>query len=291
MRPVHPRTLIGGLMLAGWAIGAPAAAQADQPSATAAPAVLLAVAGATTIDPAPYLVSEKFDGVRAIWDGRTLRFRSGRPIAAPAWFVQRLPRQPLDGELWLGRGQFDALSGLVRGEAPDDARWRQVRYLVFELPGAQGSFAERAAAIERLVAEVAWPQLQAVKQARIESRPALERLLGQTVASGGEGLMLHLASAPYATGRSEALVKLKPHRDDEAVVIAHRDGRGRYAGLLGAIRLQTADGRRFWVGSGFSDAQRRDPPAIGRTVTYRYRDVTPGGTPRFATFLRVRDEP
>ncbi|HEY9106327.1 MAG TPA: hypothetical protein VIN58_06590 [Roseateles sp.] len=46
---------------------------------------------------------------------------------------------------------------------------------------------------------------------------------------------------------------------------------------------------RFKLGTGFSDAQRRDPPPIGATITYRYRDVTPTGKPRFASFLRVAD--
>ncbi len=35
---------------------------------------------------------------------------------------------------------------------------------------------------------------------------------------------------------------------------------------------------------------RREPPPIGSLVTYRYRDLTPGGLPRFATYLR-RHEP
>ena len=47
------------------------------------------------IDPANYLVSEKYDGVRAIWDGKTLRFRSGRAVNAPAWFIAKLPAQAL----------------------------------------------------------------------------------------------------------------------------------------------------------------------------------------------------
>jgi DNA ligase-1 len=60
--------------------------------------------------------------------------------------------------------------------------------------------------------------------------------------------------------------------------------------MLGALRVRTADGREFSLGTGFTDAQRRDPPALGTTVTYRYRDVTRNGLPRFASFLRVRVE-
>lgn len=95
------------------------------------------------IDPAPYLVSEKYDGVRALWGGKTPRSRAGNVIAAPAWFIAKLPKQPLDGELWIGRGQFEKLSGAVRKTTPQDDEWRQIKYMIFELPGAPGAFAER----------------------------------------------------------------------------------------------------------------------------------------------------
>ena len=35
---------------------------------------------------------------------------------------------------------------------------------------------------------------------------------------------------------------------------------------------------------------RREPPAIGTTVTYRYRELTSSGLPRFATYLRLHDD-
>lgn len=256
---------------------------------SAAPALQLATIYDDAIDPAPYLVSEKYDGVRGVWDGSTLRFRSGRTVPAPAWFTDALPRTPLDGELWLGRGRFDELSGIVRKARPVDVEWRSVRYMVFELPGAGGPFAERARRIEAIVAQVGGPQLVAVAQSPVADREGLQRRLAATVAQGGEGLVLHLANAVWQPGRSDATMKLKPARDTEAVVVGHHAGRGRNRDVLGALELQSPDGRRFLVGSGFSDAQRRDPPAIGSTVTYRYRELTASGLPRFATFVRMHE--
>ena len=257
----------------------------------APPAMLLANVYASHIDPTAYLVSEKYDGVRALWDGKTLRFRSGRAVAAPAWFIANLPAQALDGELWLARGQFDKLSGIVRKDVPVDDEWKQVRYMVFELPGAAGSFAERAEAIRDLVRRTGWPALQAVEQVRVTDRKALQKRLAETVAQGGEGLMLHLASAPYSTGRSDVLIKLKPYLDTEATVVGHRAGKGKYAGQLGALQVQSPEGRRFFIGTGFSDEQRRNPPPLGSRITYRYRDLTRTGLPRFASFLRVYNAP
>lgn len=254
------------------------------------PEILLANVYRDGIDPSQYLVSEKFDGVRAIWDGVQLRFRSGNLIQAPQWFLAGLPAVPLDGELWLGRGQFERLSGIVRREQPVDEEWRQVRYLIFELPGEEGSFRQRAVRIERLVAEAAVPWLQAVRQEPVRDRASLQARLAAVLQADGEGLMLHRADAPYESGRSDTLLKLKPWLDAEAVVVGHLPGKGKYAGQLGALRVQLPDGRRFSLGTGFTDAQRREPPPLGATVTYRYRELTGKGLPRFASFLRIREE-
>jgi DNA ligase 1 len=251
------------------------------------PGVLLARNAPPGINPAGYLVSEKLDGVRAVWDGASLRFRSGRVIAAPAWFTAKLPATPLDGELWLGRGQFDALSGAVRRAQPLDAEWQQLRYMLFELPQAQGSFTQRAAQLQSLVQTAGWSQLQAVEQLTVANHAALQAKLKAVTTAGGEGLMLHLASAPAVSGRSDILLKLKPMQDAEATVVGHIPGKGKYQGMMGALEVKTASGQQFKLGSGFSDAHRQHPPAIGSQVTYRYNDVTPSGKPRFASFLRV----
>jgi DNA ligase 1 len=241
--------------------------------AASAPAVLLATAAPVGIDPAGYLVSEKYDGVRALWDGTQLRFRSGRVVAAPAWLLAKLPARPLDGELWLGRGRFEALSGIVRKADANDDAWRLLRYMVFELPGAPGSFAERSAQIVRVVDAAAWTGLIAVEHRVVGDRAGLKARLDGVVQQGGEGLVLHRADAPYQTGRSDTLLKLKPLDDAEAVVVAHVAGHGKYDGQLGALRVRTPSGATFLIGTGF-------------TVTYTHRGFTGTGVPRFASFLR-----
>jgi DNA ligase 1 len=264
-------------MLLAWlgSLGAPALALEP----------LLAKNAPAGVDPKPYLVSEKLDGVRALWDGRSLRFRSGRTVAAPAWFLAALPKIALDGELWIERRSFDVLSAAVRRAEPVDAEWRRISYRVFELPAGEGTFEQRVDKLKTLASDIVAP----VEQQRFKSNAELRAKLKQVVDAGGEGLMLHLADAPLASGRSDLLLKLKPLADAEAVVIGHEPGKGRLAGQLGALELQTPDGIRFKLGTGFTDAQRRDPPAIGATITYRYRDLTPSGKPRFASFVRVAE--
>ena len=264
-----------------------ASAASAAPAAAAGPVPLLARDWPADADPAGHLVSEKLDGVRALWDGRALRFRSGRPITAPAWFTQHLPAEPLDGELWLGRGRFEAVSGLLRRAQVDDAGWRAVQYQVFELPGASGSFAERAARLQDLAGR-ALPQAPwaALAQQPVAGRAGLAQRLASVLAAGGEGLMLHRADAPAASGRGPWLFKHKPLHDADAVVLAHLPGQGRLRGLLGALRVRTDGGVTLAIGTGFSDADRHLPPAVGERITFTHSGHTAGGVPRFASYLR-----
>jgi DNA ligase-1 len=277
---MHRRQLLLGLLGSFWCFSLPAAV----------PELLLANVYRDGIDLSAYLVSEKFDGVRAVWDGQALVSRAGHPIAAPAWFTAGWPKAALDGELWLARGQFERLSGIVRRETPNDAEWRQVRYLVFELPGAPGTFRQRVLRMQALVYKAHVPWLQVIEQKTAVDREHLQKMLDAVLKAGGEGLMLHRADALYETGRSDTLLKLKPWLDAEAVVIAHLPGKGKYEGQLGALQVRMPDGRSFRLGTGFSDAERRQPPPIGASVTYRYRELTAKGLPRFASFVRIRRE-
>lgn len=109
-----------------------------------------------------YYLSEKFDGVRAFWDGglsrdclvtavpyasvnnpRTLTAsrsgvatglwsRDGRVIQAPDWFLNQLPCLPLDGEIWLGRGRRKDCKLMARGKYRD--AWKLAEYAIFDSP-------------------------------------------------------------------------------------------------------------------------------------------------------------
>ncbi|ABK48630.1 ATP dependent DNA ligase [Shewanella sp. ANA-3] len=236
-----------------------------------------------------FLVSEKLDGVRGYWDGKRLMTRQGNPILAPSWFTADFPPTPMDGELWLGRGRFEAISGLIRQASANESEWQNVRFMVFDLPKAQGSFAARYQQMQTLIAGKS-VYLQVIEQVSVESVEALYQKLDTLVAQGGEGLILHRRTALYTPGRNPNVMKLKPYLDAEAKVIGHIAGKGQFAGQLGALRVQTADGRVFSIGTGFSLAERQHPPAIGTLITYKYLGLTVNGLPRFASFLRIRSD-
>ena len=265
-------------------LATPAAWAAD------APALLLANVYRPGMRLADYWVSEKYDGVRGYWDGHTLRTRGGETVAAPAWFTANWPNTPMDGELWAGRGRFSHAQSTVRQQQPDDAAWREMHFMVFDLPAHGGTFDQRLPALNQLVESLNQPWVQAVPQQRVASDAALQKLLLRTVRAGGEGLMLHRGASMYRAGRSDDLIKVKTHEDTEAKVVAHLPGQGRHAGRLGALVVEMPSGQRFRLGAGLTDAERDHPPPVGSWVTYRFRGTHDSGVPRFASFVRVRDD-
>ena len=267
-----------------------AALTTPQAWAADAPALLLANVYRPGMRLADYWVSEKYDGVRGYWDGHTLRTRGGETVAAPAWFTANWPNTPMDGELWAGRGRFSHAQSTVRQQQPDDAAWREMRFMVFDLPAHGGTFDQRLPALNQLVESLNQPWVQAVPQQRVASDAALQKLLLRTVRAGGEGLMLHRGASMYRAGRSDDLIKVKTHEDAEAKVVAHLPGQGRHAGRLGALVVEMPSGQRFRLGAGLTDAERDHPPPVGSWVTYRFRGAHDSGVPRFASFVRVRDD-
>jgi DNA ligase-1 len=104
-------------------------------------------------------LSEKLDGIRAVWIPQTrdmefqkivfantnrderehncsgLWSRYGKPIFAPAWFLDLLPRTHcLDGELFLGHKQWQTTASYTKKHRPVDEEWRKLGYYVFDIP-------------------------------------------------------------------------------------------------------------------------------------------------------------
>jgi len=240
-------------------------------------------------DISQYWVSEKLDGVRGYWNGQQLLTRQGLLINTPTWFTKHWPKQAIDGELWIARGKFEQVSGIVRQQNALDTNWRQVHFMIFDLPNAKGDFSTRIKQMQTLVAQVNSPYLRMIKQEKFTSSKALFAHLDKIIQQNGEGLMLHNQNAHYKVGRVKHLMKLKKYQDAEAIVLEHLQGKGKFRHMLGALRVKTSDGTIFKIGSGFSNEQRKNPPAIGSQITYKYFGKTKNGVPRFASFMRIRD--
>ena len=238
-------------------------------------------------DPTGWWMSEKLDGIRAYWDGEAFISRLGNRFFAPAWFTADLPADTLDGELWVGRKQFQRTTSIVRSGAQSD-EWKQVTYVVFDAPEAKGGFEQRIAHIEKVMTRAAPPHARWLEHVKCKGIDHLKDELTRVESLGGEGLMLRQPNSKYAIGRSNTLLKVKTFHDAEATVIDHAAGTGKHKGRLGALVCKLSDGTTFNVGTGFSDAEREDPPEIGAVITFRYQELSNDGVPRFPSYVGER---
>jgi DNA ligase-1 len=256
---------------------------------TELPPLSLAKEYQSDIDISQYWISEKLDGIRAYWDGKQLLTRQGNLIHAPDWFTNQLPNEPLDGELWRGRGEFEKTVSTVLSHQADDQQWRHIRYMVFDLPASKHIFEQRLKHLKQLLKDKQ-SVVQLIPHWQVKSDQSLQQSLQSIMKNKGEGLMLHRANSRYQRGRNNDILKLKPFNDAEAIVLAYKKGKGKYLGQLGSLLVKDLSGNTFYIGSGFTDQQRQNPPAIGSVITFRYNGLTAKGVPRHARFLRIRTD-
>jgi DNA ligase-1 len=249
--------------------------------------LLLAENWTDDTDPTGWWMSEKLDGVRAYWDGKQFLSRKNNIFYAPDWFTAGLPPMALDGELWMARGEFQRTVSVVRRQ-DHPPEWKQVRFVVFDAPQARGTFEKRIEWLGEVSPKWKSQFLQLHSHEECEGLEDLVRELERVLTLGGEGLMLRKPGSKYEFNRSSTLLKVKKFHDAEAKVVAHEPGKGRHKGRLGAVVAELPNGKRFNVGTGFSDKQRESPPAIGSTVTFKYQELTKDGIPRFPVFIGVR---
>jgi DNA ligase-1 len=234
-------------------------------------------------------MSEKLDGVRGYWDGHQLFSKNGHLFTPPQEFTASFPPFPVEGELWAGRNRFEETVSIVQRKEAHSG-WMRLRFGVFDLPQESGPFHQRIAKIKDWLLKNPSTTLFVIEQIPVTDTSHLEKELARIEHLGGEGLVVRDPKALYEAGRSQHILKVKTFEDAEAVVIAYLPGKGKHEGRLGALLVERPDGVRFRLGSGFSDAERENPPAIGSIITYKFFGLYQSGLPKFPSFLRVRKD-
>jgi len=251
--------------------------------------VMLAKPHKDSEDYTGWWMSEKLDGMRAYWTGSALFSRNGKPIYAPKWFTDALPRMALDGELMTGRGKFNETISIVRKQSPVDSEWRKITFHVFDAPMQAGPCEKRWEEMTDAVAGI--PFVSPVEQVRCTSPKHLATTRAKVSALGGEGVMLRAPKSAYEHKRTSQLLKVKSFQDAEAKITGYIPGEGKHAGRLGAYEAVLLSGpkTKFGVGTGLSDADRERPLPKGTIITIKFFELTPDGVPRFPSFVGVRD--
>lgn len=224
-------------------------------------------------------MSEKLDGIRAIWNGEDFISRNGNVFNVPEWFKNAMPSVVLDGELWMGRSMLQETAGIVRSNKTEDPRWEKIKFHVFDAPMFDGAFQDRIKYCAELLESN--PVAVAVPHSKCGSEIDLHLLCRQIVSDGGEGLMIRDPESKYIQGRTNKLLKYKIINSDEGKVVST-------TGNIDSIAIEW-NGMIVNLGSGFDSATRKNPPAIGSIVTFEYRGFTDSGLPRNTAFVAVRD--
>ncbi len=251
--------------------------------------IMLPQVYAEHIDVSGWLMSEKLDGVRGYWDGKQLLSKKGNPLHPPRDFIENFPPFPLEGEIWGGRGTFERTVSIVKKQQPHDG-WLKLRFGIFDVPKAPGGFSRRLQRAKDWFAEHPDKFAFVIEQKRVANNKALQMELERVEKLGGEGLIVRRPDTLYAEGRSHDILKVKSFYDTEVVVIEQISGKGRNQGRLGSLLVELPNKIRFKIGSGFTDAQRLDPPPIGSIITFKYYGLYASGKPKFPSFLRIRTD-
>lgn len=236
-----------------------------------------------------WLMSEKYDGVRGYWDGHTFFSKNGKLLHPPSEFTRDLPPFPLEGELWAGRGTFERTVSIVNRQYPHSG-WLTLKFAIFDVPKSAKIFSERIEEARQWFCQHRSPYAFVIKQTSVTDQAHLQRELQRVEKLGGEGLVVRRPDALYTAGRSIEILKVKNYQDAEATVLDHLPGKGKNQGRLGALLVEMADGTRFRIGSGFSDAERESPPPLGALITFKYYGRYNSGIPKFPSYLRIRKD-
>jgi DNA ligase-1 len=258
-----------------------------------------------SINPAGWHLSEKLNGIRGLWNGKNLISRNGNAISAPDWFTRGFPpNAQMDGELWLGRGKhLGTLNSIISD--PRDSRWKQVQYMVFDVPDPQfGAIERRLEFVSRLVQKLAIEHVKYVPHTVCTGRDMLDKIFLLLAQQGAEGVMMVRPGSFYSFTRTTNLLKLKVFHQAEAQVFGYEKGKkGKsFEKLTGALWVRAIEssglvapvvGTEFKVGSGLDvtgSVSRTNPPPIGSIITYQFSELTASGKPFHPTFQCIRKD-
>lgn len=260
-----------------------------------------------------WYMSEKIDGIRAIWTGSQLLTRSLRPFTyVPIWFIKQLPTgKSLDGEIYIPEVAFSYFSSLsvTKNSQIVDDKWKKVKYLIFDHPVKNINFEKRLHILKNI--KFKGKQVELVKFEKLndiqKEFEKINKKFEDIVKNHGEGLMLIRSNSQYESKRSRNSLKYKKEYTGEAVVIDLKEGLGKYNGMLGKIQCRLPNGKRFFCGTGFSDIERKmyhfnktvcefieedkdfiKIPRVGDTISYSCMEIIEKtGIPRMSVYRGV----
>ena len=284
-----------------------------------------------------YGAQRKLDGTRNI----TIRAEDRCILRGRSWkndFADRYPeivedlkkfqdkRFVLDSELTFFEKETDTDVFITALATPETKAKYDVRLMVFDILhlGDQDltgkAFEERF----KILKDIFPRGLKHVQLVPVVTKTKdKERLYKQTLAKGGEGVMLKRMRSPYLEGhRTADWLKIKKEETDEAIIVGYTTGQGKRASTFGSVILAKHDahGNLVYVGktSGFTEKEietilkrmkrlrvNKNPGVLGAegsvqkldswvepeiVIEVKFHEKTKTGKFRHPAFVRFRDD-
>jgi len=262
-------------------------------------------------------------------------------LHAPRAWLDQMPRMPVIGELWAEDrrdGGYQAVSSIVRSRVTVGS-WSGINLWVYNPVSYELFFEDGVIDTPHLKIKFSgiWPWLQAmgVKEvfrkgatfnsrlgrlkfggrikvpdyeklpdSNIEALKVLDRRFNALMDIEAEGLMIQNQYGLLVPARTDLTLKMKPASDAEGRVVGAVAGKGKLAGLMGALVLDYK-GKKLEL-SGFTDRERAlypglnpDPGSVIRVddvvhfemdqvISFKYRRLSRDGVPIEARYWRKR---
>lgn len=248
----------------------------------------------------PVYASPKLDGIRCLIQGGKALSRTLKPI--PNLYIQEtlkgLP-DGLDGELMLIRehgAETDPTFSDIQSAVMSIEGEPNFCYVTFDIDSPK-DYNVRYYLLCAAVEESGNPRVMMIQTTTVDNLALLQAMENMVVEQGYEGLMIRNPKGGYKQGRSTLkegyLMKYKRFLDADATIVGFQERKVR-TGTLGALVVESFD-VGFSVGSGFTEEQRQEiwdnqEKYKGKTITYKYQELTEDSVPRFPTFVAFREE-
>ena len=247
-----------------------------------------------TRDTKGWIIEEKFDGIRARWMDQKFYSQTKHVLPVHPEIINLAKLEfgttEYDMEISCGRGNFQKTSSVVRNTHSTVNQWLGVKFHIFDfIPTDEGTTCAERKEILRGTS-FGFGNFQVVPQlGTVMSNGHVDEELKVMEYCDGEGLILRNPDAPYHFGYTKDMYKVKGFIEDEVIVIGYTEGDGHNEGVMGALICRQLDGKKFKVGTGFTDHDRANPPAINSIITIKFFKYTDKGVPRHAVYKGIRD--
>jgi ATP-dependent DNA ligase len=250
----------------------------------------------------PLIVQPKYNGERCLavnssgWS--ELYSSTALPITTMphiAEAVKQLPPGIYDGEIYL-HGNFQKLSSLIstgRGGGALHPDHEKAHLVIFDMKNPYPQNV-RLAILKELQDRVDPTIIKISPFWLCTTMQEVEKILGEQMALGYEGVILRELTAAYVEKRATTMMKLKPRSSDTYRIVGFHEETSIYGepkGRLGAFQVVDADGNQFKVGSGLTHKQREEywkaDHLLGSLIYVKYQALTDRGVPWFPVFVEV----